>query len=171
MKTTTYNLDFVNRVKNLRVSEKDFLPLLKKAVKILAAKKVLVTGHANAKAAKKMTGGELQLVLTSDRAIRLINKEYRGLDKPTDVVSLSYFDQPAFPGKEDLTGEIIISVDTAKRQAKEHKKTLKQELQFLFVHGVLHVFGYDHEDAGERKIMFELQDSILGTKMWRKIID
>jgi probable rRNA maturation factor len=162
MKKGGYNLDFVNKVKNLAASEKDFLPLLKKAVKILGTKKAL---------ARRMKGGELQMVLTSDRTIRLINKEYRGLDKPTDVVSLSYFDEPAFPGKEDLTGEIIISVDTARRQAKEHKKTLKQELQFLFVHGVLHVFGYDHEEAGERKIMFELQDNILGTKMWRKIID
>ncbi len=119
----------------------------------------------------------MQLVLVEDQDIALLNAAYRHKDGPTDVISLSYFKEAVFPRKKkvqatgDLVGEIMISVDTAKRQALEHGKTLKEELQFLFVHGVLHVFGYDHEKAAERKIMFDLQDEVLGTKSWRKIID
>jgi probable rRNA maturation factor len=62
-------------------------------------------------------------------------------------------------------------VDTAKKQAQEHGKTILEEMQFLFVHGVLHVFGYDHEEPGERKIMFDLQDKIIGNKSWRPMIE
>lgn len=70
---------------------------------------------------------------------------------------------------ECLVGEIFISEDTAIRQAREHKKTLKQELQFLFTHGLLHIFGYDHQKLNERRVMFDLQDEILQTKSWREI--
>ena len=68
-------------------------------------------------------------------------------------------------------GEIIISVATAKKQAREHGKTLNEEMQFLFIHGVLHVFGFDHIKTAERKIMFDLQDKIIGNKSWRAIAD
>lgn len=119
---------------------------------------------------QKISCGMVQLVLVDDKTIRTINRDYRAKNKPTDVVSLSYFEDYAFPGADDLVGEIFISVDTAKRQAKEHKMTLTQELQLLFVHGLLHIFGYDHEGEKERKIMFEFQDEILRTKMWRGII-
>jgi probable rRNA maturation factor len=100
------------------------------------------------------------LVIVSDEEIRAVNREYRNIDKPTDVVSLSYFDQGYFPD-DSLTGEIFISIDTAKRQAKEHKHSLDEELRFLFAHGLLHVFGYDHLKSGERKAMFKLQDEVL----------
>ena len=83
--------------------------------------------------------GEVALVLTGDRAVRTLNARYRGKDKPTDVLSF-----PG-PGGEAGLGDIVISVETAARNAKEYGRTLPQELDILALHGFLHVLGYDHE--------------------------
>jgi probable rRNA maturation factor len=83
--------------------------------------------------------GEVALVLTGDRAVRALNARYRGKDKPTDVLSF-----PG-PGGEAGLGDIVISVDTAARHAREYGRTLPQELDVLALHGFLHVLGYDHE--------------------------
>lgn len=112
----------------------------------------------------------VMLTLVGDPEIHKLNKEYRGVDKPTDVLSFSYFGETGFPG-DDVLGEIVISVPTARTQAKDHQKTLNQELQFLFLHGLLHVFGFDHITRGERKKMFDLQDKIIGDKSWRAIAE
>lgn len=156
-----YTLEFSKGKLTTRAGSSDFEKFLGKAEKILLMEKGMK---------KKMSGGIVQLVLVSDANIKKYNRQYRGMNKPTDVVSLSYFDEPQFPG-DDLVGEVIISVDTAKKQAREHGKTVLEEMQFLFVHGVLHVFGYDHEEPGERKIMFDLQDKIIGNKSWRAMIE
>jgi probable rRNA maturation factor len=88
--------------------------------------------------------GEVALVLTGDRAVRTLNARYRGKDKATDVLSF-----PG-PGGEVGLGDIVISVETAARNAKEYGRTLPQELDILALHGFLHVLGYDHEtDDGE----------------------
>jgi probable rRNA maturation factor len=83
--------------------------------------------------------GEVALVLTGDRAVRALNARYRGKDKPTDVLSF-----PG-PGGEVGLGDIVISVETAARNAREYGRTLPQELDILALHGFLHVLGYDHE--------------------------
>jgi probable rRNA maturation factor len=83
--------------------------------------------------------GEVALVLTGDRAVRRLNARYRGLDRPTDVLSF-----PG-PGGEAGLGDIVISVDTAARNARSLGRTLPQELDVLALHGFLHVLGYDHE--------------------------
>jgi probable rRNA maturation factor len=83
--------------------------------------------------------GEVALVLTGDRAVRTLNARYRGKDKPTDVLSF-----PG-PGGEAGLGDIVISVDTAARNARSLGRTLPQELDVLALHGFLHVLGYDHE--------------------------
>jgi probable rRNA maturation factor len=83
--------------------------------------------------------GEVSLVLTGDRAVRALNARYRGKDRPTDVLS--------FPGggvKHEL-GDIVISVETARKNARALGRTLDQELDVLALHGFLHVLGYDHE--------------------------
>lgn len=143
------------------ITKAHILPLMKRGETIL---------HLLPKFKKYAFNGKLQLTLTDDAKIQWLNKEYRGFNKPTDVLSFSYFSDEAFPG-DDVVGEIVISIDTAKRQAKEHKKTVREEIQFLFAHGFLHVFGYDHEEMAERKIMFDLQDQIIGHNKWRSIAD
>lgn len=88
--------------------------------------------------------GEVALVLGGDRLMRRLNRRYRGQDRPTDVLS--------FPGGADGAGlgDIVISVETAERNARAGKRTLGQELDVLALHGLLHVLGHDHEtDDGQ----------------------
>ena len=84
-------------------------------------------------------GGEVALVLTGDRAIRALNARYRGKDRPTDVLSF-----PGGGGEGEL-GDIVISVQSAEKNARGLGRTLAQELDVLALHGFLHVLGYDHE--------------------------
>lgn len=80
---------------------------------------------------------ELSILITDDREIRKLNRDFRFKDKATDVLS--------FPMEDDfLLGDVVISLDTAKRQAKEFNCTVKAELQRLLVHGLLHLLGYEH---------------------------
>lgn len=83
--------------------------------------------------------GEVAVVLAGDRTVRPLNARYRGKDKATDVLSF-----PG-PGGEGGLGDIVISVETAERNARALGRTLLQELDVLVLHGFLHVLGYDHE--------------------------
>jgi probable rRNA maturation factor len=83
--------------------------------------------------------GELAVVLAGDRTLRTLNARYRGKDKPTDVLSF-----PG-PGGEEGLGDVVISLETAARNARALGRTLPQELDVLALHGFLHVLGYDHE--------------------------
>ncbi len=107
------------------------------------------------------TEGVLNVVFVDDKEIHRLNKEYRKKDKPTDVLSFSYIETPDFD-HTGLIGEIYISVETAKRQAAEVGWTLEEELVKLFVHGLLHIFGYDHETDEEYEEMAALEKRILG---------
>lgn len=105
---------------------------------------------------------EITLLITDDEQLQTLNKAYRGIDKPTDVLSFEAGD--AMPGmKEDeaYLGDIVISLPTAERQAKEGGHSLKAELQLLTVHGTLHLLGYDHEEPDEKDRMWWAQASIL----------
>ena len=103
---------------------------------------------------------EISLLITNDETIHQLNKEYRQKDKPTDVLS--------FPMEDEvMLGDIVISLDTAKNQAQEREIGLEREIAFLFIHGLLHLLGYDHETSVEdEKEMFALQEEIL-----KKLID
>ena len=90
--------------------------------------------------------GGVEVLLAGDRTLRRLNREYRGKDKATDVLS--------FPAADELAGlhggDLAISLDTAKRQAEEHGHTLRDEVRVLLLHGLLHLSGMDHEtDRGE----------------------
>ena len=109
-------------------------------------------------AAKRLrVGGEVALVLTGDRTLRRLNKTYRGQDKPTDVLSF-----PGPGGAEGL-GDIIVSVETARKNARALGRSLAQELDVLALHGFLHVLGYDHEtdDGTMDRIERRLRRAIL----------
>lgn len=93
----------------------------------------------------------LSISLVGDAAIARINAEHRAKDTPTDVLSFPLEPDPRDP--EQLLGDIVISVDTARRQAAEYDATLQRELYRLMIHGLLHILGHDHEAAGERRRM------------------
>ncbi|SHK19477.1 probable rRNA maturation factor [Thermocrinis minervae] len=106
-----------------------------------------------------LEGVEVSVFLCSDETIRELNRIYRNKDKPTDVLS---FELNENVGKFTLLGEIVISLDTAKRQAQELKHSLEEELKRLLAHGLVHLLGYDHEKGGEEaKLFFSLEGWLL----------
>jgi probable rRNA maturation factor len=107
-------------------------------------------------------GAALTVLLTDDEHLRQLNKQYRGEDRATDV--LSFPSGEPMPGNEDLLeylGDIAISVPYAERQASVKGHNLSAELQLLAVHGVLHLLGYDHTDGEEKAAMWAAQAAIL----------
>jgi len=106
-----------------------------------------------------LEGVEVSIYLTDDETIRLLNKNFRGKDKATDVLSFIYDEQV---GGYKLLGEIVISIDTAKRQAKELGHSLEEEIKRLLVHGFVHLLGYDHElGKEEEKHFMELEKRLI----------
>lgn len=104
----------------------------------------------------------VEIILTDDEKIHEINKIYRGVDKPTDVISFAFQDtMDIMPDNITNLGEIYISLDKVKTQAKEYGHSERRELGFLLVHGLLHLLGYDHMESEEEKEMFGLQEEIL----------
>ena len=107
---------------------------------------------------------ELSLLLTDDEGLRALNRTYRGVDKPTDVLSFPLWqDEPprASPAPLPL-GDIVISLPRAAAQARELQHSTERETVFLFVHGLLHLLGYDHEQGADKEQqMFELQKQIM----------
>jgi probable rRNA maturation factor len=101
---------------------------------------------------------ELSILLTDDAFIRTLNHEHRGKNKPTDVLSFSQT-EGSEPGElpdalaEGLLGDVVISLDTAERQARKRKHTLMDEVRFLLAHGILHLMGYDHQTDAEEAVM------------------
>ena len=94
-----------------------------------------------------LTNKDIELILTTDEEIKELNKEYRNKDKATDVLSFPLENIPEMP-----LGSIVISVDTAKRGAEEFGHSIENEIKLLFIHGLLHLLGYDHEvDNGEMR--------------------
>ena len=97
--------------------------------------------------AKYLTNRDIEVTFTDNETIRKINKEQRGVDEPTDVLSFPLEIVPFAP-----LGELIISVEYAKNQAGLHKNSLDDEIALLFIHGLLHLMGYDHEtDNGKMR--------------------
>jgi probable rRNA maturation factor len=109
---------------------------------------------------KISTGHAVSLNFISDKEIQILNSTYRKKDKPTDVLSWGFLTTPL--NQHELAGEIYVSIDTLKVQAKQKRKTIKQELIFLIVHGLLHIFEYDHNTDEEELEMNMLTDEILG---------
>lgn len=88
---------------------------------------------------------ELSLLLTDDAEIRQLNKTYRKLDQATDVLSFPQDEEAVNESGKTLLGDVVISVETAARQAEEHHLSFNEELILLAIHGILHLLGYDHE--------------------------
>lgn len=109
---------------------------------------------------------EVDVSLVDEETIHRINRDYRNVDRVTDVISFAFEDDESDLGKiigdvPKMLGEIFICVPRALEQAKEIGNTAERELCFLFVHGLLHLLGYDHMRKEDEDIMFPLQETIL----------
>ena len=140
---------FDNEVENFENNyEQDFTAIIEQALKTLGIEDDV----------------EVSCVLVDDERIHEINREYRHIDRSTDVISFAMEDNDQFyvEGMPRTLGDIFISVDHAKKQAEEYGHSLRREMCFLFTHGILHLLGYDHMTDEQEKEMFGLQDKILG---------
>lgn len=110
---------------------------------------------------------EVSLMFTDDKTIHEMNREYRGIDRPTDVLSFALEEgeeEEIYGGpEENLLGDIIISVETATRQAAEYGHSVEREMAFLALHGMLHLLGYDHMEEEERQEMRAQEEAILAS--------
>ncbi len=97
---------------------------------------------------EELTQKDIELIFTNNEEIQILNKEHRNIDKATDVLSFPLeFDMPNMP-----LGSIVISIDYVEEKAKEYNHSFNDELKLLFIHGLLHLLGFDHEiDNGEQR--------------------
>jgi probable rRNA maturation factor len=148
----TLEIDYIDETGELAPEQvQQILQLLQ-----LAAKREAVTGDS-----------ELSLTFVDNEKIHEINREYRGIDRPTDVISFALEEntegEMEIIGQDmpRVLGDIIISIPRAKQQAEEYGHSFMRELGFLAVHGFLHLLGYDHGTKEEEQQMFSRQEEIL----------
>ena len=104
----------------------------------------------------------MNVIIINNERIHKINKEYRGIDRPTDVISFALEDDKTFVNADfRVLGDIYISIDKVHEQATSYGHSFWRELSFLTIHGVLHLLGYDHMEKSDEKIMFGKQEEIL----------
>ena len=104
---------------------------------------------------------ELSILLCDDAFIHPLNRDYRGTDKPTDVLSFAMREEG--DPNDPVLGDVIISIERAQEQAQERGHEVGVELALLLVHGILHLLGYDHEDDEEAQVMEAKEKEILST--------
>lgn len=121
---------------------------------------------------------EIGLILVDDEAIAQLNEQYRAVAGPTDVLSFPMWTRDEledvravpqnYPERPVLLGDVVISVETARRQAEEYGHSLGREMAFLLVHGVLHLLGYEHDDEQSRAEMRAREEAVLAATGWSR---
>lgn len=148
-------VEIVNRQRKISLEAESFLDFTERSVRLIGA---------------AASGKGLTVAFVSDRKMRELNKLFRGKPGTTDVLSFRWdapdFEasaEPALNETEDYLGDIVISVEQARKQAAENKLSLETELKQLILHGILHLCGFDHEtDAGQMNALeLELRDKLL----------
>ena len=127
-----------------KVNEKDLESVINKVSQTLGVENSIVS-----------------IVLTGDEHIHEINKIYRGIDRPTDVISFAFLDEETNPNNITDLGEIYISLEKAHTQAVEYNHSFNREVCYLVVHSILHLLGYDHMEDEEKKRMRKREEEIL----------
>lgn len=111
---------------------------------------------------EKLDNVLFNVIIVDNEYIHKLNLNYRGIDRPTDVISFALEDNKDFnPDGIRILGDIYISIDKVYEQAKEYGHSNLREICFLMIHGFLHLLGYDHIKKDEEKIMFDKQEEIL----------
>jgi probable rRNA maturation factor len=111
--------------------------------------------------ALELADAELSIRLVDDTDIAVLNERYRGRRGPTDVLSFSLCEGPHAARRGELLGDVVISLDTALRQARRDRRPLEREVLRLLVHGALHLIGHDHVRVGERRRMRAVERRLL----------
>lgn len=114
---------------------------------------------------------DVYITLTNNEEIHKINKEYRDVDRPTDVLSFPMYERDGIAGLkndtddeiEKILGDIIVSIEKVREQAKEYGHSFERELAYLVTHGMLHLLGYDHMIEEEKAVMRKREEEILET--------
>lgn len=117
----------------------------------------------------RLSGGpeeaEVSLTLVDDQRIHALNLEYRGVDRPTDVLSFALQEEsdeePEFEFEDDMLGDIVISAERAREQAQEYGHSFEREIVYLAVHGTLHLLGYDHEEEQDKLEMRSQEEAVM----------
>ena len=110
----------------------------------------------------KLEKCEFNIIIVDNKRIHEINKEYRGIDRETDVISFALEDNMDVQYTDfRLLGDIYISIDKCYMQAREYGHSREREICFLATHGILHLLGYDHMEPDDEKDMFDLQNKLL----------
>lgn len=136
----------ITNLTNELIKEEDLESVINKVSEVLAVKDSIVS-----------------IVLTNNTHIHEINKDYRGIDRETDVISFAFMDEDTNPSGITDLGEIYISLEKAHSQALEYNHSFKRESCFLLTHGLLHLLGYDHMTKEDETEMFGLQEEILSS--------
>ena len=112
---------------------------------------------------EKLSNVEFNVIIVDNNYIHELNKNYRNIDRETDVITFALEDDETVINGSDtrVLGDIYISIDKAKSQAEEYQHSFLRELSFLAVHGFYHLLGYDHMEEDEAKIMFGKQEEVL----------
>lgn len=115
----------------------------------------------------------VNVVLTNAKNIKSINKEHRGIDKETDVLSFPMFEKNEIANldntNEDILGDMVISIERVEEQAKEYGHSFERELAYMVVHSFYHLLGYDHMTEEDKKEMREKEENVLGVLGIRRV--
>lgn len=107
----------------------------------------------------------INIVLTNPNNIRKMNKEYRNIDKETDVLSFPMFEKEELEKRDnsikDVLGDVVISIEKVEEQAIEYGHSFERELSYMLVHGFYHLMGYDHMQENDKKVMREKEENVL----------
>ncbi len=117
-----------------------------------------------------LQNSEISILLVTDAKIRKLNAQYRNIDKPTDVLSFPQDNDGLDELDIHLLGDVVISVETAKRQAREHGHTFSEELTLLLIHGILHLTGLDHERSSKEAKQMRQKTNILFQEIFNKSV-
>ncbi len=148
------------------INEQDFLELEQSLEKIIED---LV--HLSLKAEGVDSDGEVSILFVDDAAIKVLNKTHRQKDAATDVLSFPQYESIKDDEYVDpyiILGDIVISTETAKRQALEYNHSLEREIGFLVVHSVFHLLGYDHDTEADTKEMRQMEEAVLSQYKLRR---
>ncbi len=111
--------------------------------------------------ALELTRSELSISLVDDETIHALNRDYRHKDRPTDVLAFAMREGPYAEHAGALLGDVVISLDTAARQARAHARPLDAEVLMLLAHGLLHLLGFDHRSRTEERRMAARTDALI----------